>query len=202
MIENLSNLQLQQGSNMRNFRYLNRLIIACLAGLALAGNAYAQSSVLVIDQARVMRDSEVGKHVARQLEAIAKSIEGEFKTKGANLTADAKKLKSETSTLGEGGLKGRPDLQKRIIDLQKKRNTAAQESAQSLKGLEATTNKAVLQVQKKVDEIAKAIGRERRASIVIDKKFLFYAGDGVDITDTVISRLNSQMKTIPVTRIK
>ena len=46
-----------------------------------------------------------------------------------------------------------------------------------------------------IDQIA----QERNADVVLEKSLVIYGGPA-DVTDTVISRLNSQLTTVPVTR--
>ena len=53
---------------------LNRTFIRIAAGfavaLAFASTSFAQSTILVVDTQKVLKDSIVGQHVARQLETI------------------------------------------------------------------------------------------------------------------------------------
>ena len=65
--------------------------------------------------------------------------------------------------------------------------------------MQITEAKAVQKVQERLRVILEAIVAERNADVVLERSLVIY-GDPVDVTDTVISRLNSQMKTVPVTR--
>ena len=62
-----------------------------------------------------------------------------------------------------------------------------------------TEAKALQKVNNKLAEILKAIVAERNADVVLERSVVIY-GDGADVTDTVISRLNSQLRTVTVTR--
>jgi len=111
---------------MSKTKFFKGLFIAGIASLAFGATAMAQSTILTIDQARVMRDSEVGKHILRQMESIAKSMESELK--------------------------------------------------------------------------ASKIVSERKADIILDRSLVIYGGKTSDVTDTAISRLNTQMRTVSVVR--
>jgi Skp family chaperone for outer membrane proteins len=47
--------------------------------------------------------------------------------------------------------------------------------------------------------ILELIVKEREADVVLERSLVIY-GDPVDVTDVVITRLNSQLKTVPVKR--
>ena len=180
-------------------KYLNRMSLVVLAGLMLAGTSAARSTVLVIDQNRIMRDSEVGKHINRQLESIAKSMESEIKATTTPFESERSRLINELNAIGQEGLKSRPDLQKKAQDLAVKGQKAKTEAAYKQRELQITEAKALQQVNNKLADILKTIVAERNADIVLERSVVIY-GDGADVTDTVISRLNSQMRTVTVTR--
>jgi hypothetical protein len=58
---------------MFNTKSIRRLLVALMAGLTVTGTAMAQSTILVIDQNRIMRESEVGKH-KRPLSLMPQSV--------------------------------------------------------------------------------------------------------------------------------
>ena len=181
------------------YKYFNRIALAALATIIFAAPAMAQSTILVIDQNRIMRDSEVGKHINRQLSSIAKTMESEIKTTTTPFESERTRLITELNTIGQEGLKTRPDLQKKAQDLVVKGQKAKTEAAYKQRELQITEAKALQQVNNKLADILKAIVAERNADVVLERSVVIY-GDGADVTDTVISRLNSQMRTVTVTR--
>jgi len=58
---------------------LHRAFMAVIASLFISVSAFAQSTILVVDQGRVMTESEVGKHIERQLKSIASTMKSELK---------------------------------------------------------------------------------------------------------------------------
>ena len=181
------------------FKTFNRMSLVLLASIIFAGNAMAQSTILIIDQKRIMRDSEVGKHISRQLESIANTMESEIKATATPFESERTRLITELNSIGQEGLKTRPDLQKKAQDLAVKGQKAKTEAAYKQRELQITEAKALQQVNNKLAEILKTIVAERNADVVLERSVVIY-GDGADVTDTVISRLNSQMRTISVTR--
>ena len=184
---------------MYKIKFIRQFILAFIASLAFAGVAAAQSTILVIDQQRIMRESEVGKHINRQLESIAKTMQSELKATAQPYESERTRLISELNAIGESGLQSRPDLQKKALDLRAKGQKAQTEAAYKQRELQITESKALQQMNNKLAEILKAVVTERNADVVIERSVVIY-GDGADVTDTVISRLNSQLRTVSVTR--
>lgn len=181
-----------------------RQFIAGLAVVFLAAvPAAAQSKVLVVDTQRVLAESEVGKHVQRQIESIRKTMASEItavtspaKNSQAALQAELKG-KSQAELIET--LKARPDLQKKLNEVQASQQNATREAKIKEYELGQTGQKALNQVSAKIGEIIVSIAKERSADVVLDRSSVIY-GAPVDITDVVLSRLNTQMTRVSVVR--
>jgi len=174
--------------------------IAISAGLLMTAAACAQSTILVVDQTRLLRDSEVGKHINRQVESIAKTMESELKAVNSPLESELKSLQSEMQALGSReALNARPDLQSRLTSLAGKSQKQQLEARYKQRDLAKTEAVAYSKVSKKLEEILKVVVAERNADVVIDRSAIIY-GKPADVTDVVLSRLNSQMRTVTVSR--
>jgi outer membrane protein len=185
---------------MFSFSTLSRAAYGITAALALSSAAFAQSTILVVDQGRVIRDSSVGKHVAKQIESIGKSMESELKASASPIQSERDRLMSELKSMDAAALKSRPDLQKRAQDLVQKGQKTQVEAAYKQRELQVTEAKAMKQVNEKLAKILEAVVAERNADVILDRSLVIYGGKSTDITDTVISRLNSQLRTVPVVR--
>ncbi len=176
---------------------------ALAALLIVSSMATAQSKVLVVDSQRVVKESEVGKHVARQIEAISKTMGNELessaspmKTSGESLNAE---LKGKTPEEQKAAIQSRPDLQKKYVEFLTTEQKVANEAKVKKVEIARTEQKALIQIGQKVQEIIEAIAKERGADVVLDRSTIIY-GDPVDITDAVLTRLNSEMTRISVVR--
>ena len=185
---------------MKLFTPLKAIFIALTAIMVFSSSAMAQTTILVVDQSRVIRDSDVGKHVKRQIESIAKQMESEIKSQVSPLTSERDRLVAELKNMSADALKGRPDLQQRAVSLQEKGQKSQVEAAYKKRELQITEQKALMKINKKLEGILKAIVKERNADVILDRSLVIYSGDTSDITDTVVSRLNSQMRTVSVVR--
>lgn len=197
-----SSLTREQGSKMLRYSAVKTALLALLFAVLSVSTAAAQTTILIVDQNRVMRDSEVGKHIKRQLESIGKSMEAEMKPQQAALKSDSERLFSELKSMSVDALKSRPDLQQRARAFEEKRNKAQLEAKYKQAELQRTEQKALIQVNQKLESILKALVAERNADVIIDRTIVIYGGERADVTDTVISRLNAQMKTVPVSRVR
>lgn len=185
---------------MLNFKTIRRTFIGAVTTLAISGAAFAQTTILVVDQGRVIRESSVGKHIAAQIKSIGTSMESELKASASPIESERDRLMNELKSMDQAALKSRPDLQKRAQDLMAKGQKTQVEAAYKQRELQVTEAKAMKQVNEKLAKILEAVVAERNADVILDRSLVIYGGKSTDITDTVISRLNSQMRTVSVVR--
>mgnify|MGYP001135422885 CR=1 FL=1 len=95
MKESLSNSLQEQGSNMLISKYFGRAALGAAALVMMTVSAAAQSKVLVVDSQRIVAESEVGKHVKRQIEAISKTMSTELKSAASPLQSSGQSLNAE-----------------------------------------------------------------------------------------------------------
>jgi len=174
--------------------------VATIAALIFANNAVAQSTVLVVDQVRVLRDSDVGKHINRQIESIGKQMNAEIVAQIAPIKAERDKLMVELKTMDVEALKLRPDLQQRAKTLQANSQKSQLETKYKQKELQLTETEALNKVSLQLETIMTAIVAEKKPDVIFERSMVMYINPTVDITDDVINRLNAQMKTVPVVR--
>jgi len=200
MSANLSNLRHEQGSKMSIQKTIGRLAFGAFAIIAMSSTAMAQSTILIVDQNRVLRDSEVGKHIKRQMESIGKSMEAELKASSSPLTSERDRLMAELKSMDADALKSRPDLQKRAQDLVQKGQKTQVEAKYKQAELQITEQKALKQVNQRLAKILEKLVAERGADVILDRSLVIYGGKTSDVTDTVLSRLNAEMRTVSVVR--
>ncbi|GLQ23422.1 hypothetical protein GCM10007853_12960 [Algimonas ampicilliniresistens] len=188
---------------MFNFKYTYRATLTAFAGVTLAAltsvSAFAQSTILVVDTAKVYNDSSVGQHVTRQLKTMAETTGTQLKAKADPLQSRGKTIevavdgKSQQQVLADAALKSQ------ILTYQKDTQALQQEMAIAQRELQMTEGKARQLVNAKIKSIIDQIAKERNADVVLERQLVIY-GEPADITTTVLARLNSQMTTVPVTR--
>jgi len=181
-------------------RTFTRVIAGFALAITFASTSFAQSTILVVDTQKVLKDSIVGQHVARQLETIYSSAGSEIKARRSPIETKAKSLQAQASTKKSiEELRADASLRAQAQALQTDQQKLKVEQIYTEQELKITQLKALDLVGKRVEIIIGQIAKERNADVVIDKSQVIY-GDPADVTDLVISRLNSQLTTVPVTR--
>lgn len=161
--------------------------------------AFAQSTILVVDTAKVYNDSAVGNHITRQLQSMASTTETELKAQATPLETRQKSLKLRTDGKTNDQILGDAALVSQIQTLQKDAVKLQQDMQIAQRELQLTEAKARQLVTAKMKTIIDQIARERNADVVLERQLVIY-GEPADITTTVLARLDSQMTTVPVTR--
>jgi len=184
---------------MSMFKIIRLSAFAAVFTVLASAQAFAQSTILVVDTQRVIRESEVGKHIARQLETISKSMDAEFKAKSSPYQTKAKSLQAQLKGKTAESLRADTALQAQIRSLKADEVKIQEDLYYKQNELKITEQKAVEKVNVRLREVLKTIVAERNADVVLERSLVIY-GDPADVTDTVISRLNNQVKTVPVTR--
>ncbi len=189
----------EQGFNMF-FRTFTKVAAGVAIAAAFATASFAQSTILVVDTQKVLKDSIVGQHVARQLETIYTSASSEMKAKRSPLETKAKSLQAQVKTKGSvEAVRADTSLQAQAKSLQADQQKLQIEEYYTSQELKITEAKALGQVSKRLQTIIDQIAKERNADVVLEKSLVIYGGPA-DVTDIVISRLNSQVTSVPVTR--
>ena len=181
-------------------RTFTRALAGFVVAASFAGASFAQSTILVVDTQKVLKDSIVGQHVARQLETIYTSASSEMKAKRSPLESKAKSLQAQLSTkTSVEAIRADMALQSQAQALQTDQQKLQREEYYTAQELKITEQKALGQVSQRLKTIIDQIAKERNADVVLEKSLVIYGGPA-DVTDVVISRLNSQLTTVPVTR--
>jgi len=185
---------------MKFTHLLKTMGAAIVVALICANNALAQSTVLVVDQARVLRDSDVGQHINRQIESIGKQMTAEMTAQLSPIKVERDKLMVELKTMSVEALKSRPDLQQRAKTLQENTQKSQLEAKYKQTELQITEQDALKKINVQLESIMVAIVAEKKADVILDRSMVIFTSPEADITEDIISRLNAQMKTVPVVR--
>lgn len=178
---------------------------ALAAGLALTFGAFgvAQAqNILVINEETILTESQVGQHIASQLETIGREIQSELEAAAAPINQESEALQAETAALNQEAIQQRPDLIQRIQQLQA--NAQQLERLRRLRQQElvATERQALQPVLQTLQGVLQEVVSERNAILLIDQSQVVYAAESIDVTQTVIERLNQRLQTTPVTRVR
>lgn len=181
------------------------------AALALSFSAAALSApivsaqgtnVIVIDQARIMRDSSAGKDIQTKLQAIGTSMEQELNPTATALSTEGQALEGKTANMTQQQILANEALKVEVTNYARKAqefNVRRQIAGQELS---LTERKAWADFFEQLRPVLQEVVTERGAQIIMERSELTYADPAIDASDLVISKMNSRVPTISVVRQK
>ncbi|ADL01799.1 OmpH family outer membrane protein [Brevundimonas subvibrioides] len=149
--------------------------------------------VCVYFNQRLLAQSTVGQAVQARVEQLATEVQGELAPYGTT-------IQTEITALQQGGQAADPDgsrrtaLQQRIQEAQTLEQTRQEE-------LRYTLSEQRRLISAAVEPILVAVYQERGCGILLDRESVFIMNPAMDVTDTVIERLNTQLPTLSFNRL-
>lgn len=179
--------------------------VAATAVLALAAQAAAQSApvvtgpvvpgICVINPARAIGASTVGKYVTVRLNELGGQVNAELQAEQAQLQAQAKTLEAQRATLPQSQYQAKAEqLQAAAGAFQRKVQLRDRE-------MQETQARAVQQIAQAMAPIAQQTFTQRGCSVMINTEALYLYVPGAEVTDTVIAGLNVKLQTLQVDRV-
>lgn len=161
--------------------------------VAVAHAAEAEpATIAFVDVPRIMRESAAAKSVRAQLDKQEKAYEAEIKAQGDKLRADEDALKKQRATMAADAFaakqkefQGRVEGLRQQVERRRQQMSFAQDDA--MKKLEPVFNQIVA-------DVAKEVG----ATIVLDTARVLVSSNNLDITKTVMERLDAKLPSIAV----
>lgn len=143
-----------------------------------------QSIVLVIDQERLLRESQLGASVLAKIEADAVALATENRQIEAELLAEEQALTEQRASLT-------PEAFSELAD-------AFDEKVQRLRSEQDTKSRALAQAREQAPQaffgeiggVLSAIARERGAAVMLERRQVLLSVDTIDVTDEAIARIN------------
>jgi len=169
-----------------------------------AGSAQAQAQapanpgpaipgICVFHNDRLLAQSTAGQSVQTGMQRLLAEVQGELAPYGAT-------LRSEAQALQQGGQAADPDgsrtraFQQRAEEAQQLEQTRQQE-------LQYTQQMQVRAVAQAADPILVAVYQERGCGMLLDRSAVYVFNPAMDITDTVIQRLNTALPSLSFNRM-
>lgn len=183
--------------------FLVALAMTFSAATVMAPIAAAQgTTVVVIDQRKILADSLAGKDIANKLKNISDQVNRELKPTGDSLNSEGKTLQSRLNGKTEQQVAADTALVNSLQSFQRKSNEFARKRQIAAAEMEMTQRKALADFANALRPVILEVVREKNAKIVLDRSQTQYVDPTFDSTSLVISKLDAKTKTISVTRQK
>jgi outer membrane protein len=179
---------------------MNKILISAAAfalALPTAVSAQAAGSILIVDSDRVMSECTACKSAAGQLQSRQATLRARAQTLQTQLQTEGKPIQAAVDALNGKA----PDaaLQAKITAYQTKERSAQQELATSTRTLESTAANVQQQIGNKLVSIVETVRARHNAGIVLAKNSTIANDNSIDVTNEVLTNLNTQLPAVSVT---
>lgn len=169
-------------------------VAAFLSGMSMtAANAAAgAATIVIVNSEQLFAQSKVGQSVRTQIQALAKKLQSEGKTKEDALKAEAKKLGEQRALLSEA------DFGKKVQAFEQKQQDTQRAMQQKSQELQLGSNKARGEIEAAVRPIFADVMKAHGANILLDQSVVLAGGVDLDVTAEVLKALDAKITTVAV----
>ena len=146
--------------------------------------------IAYVDVDGVINQSNAGKKINKQIEAINKTNIEKFKKKEKELAEEEKKLIKQKNVLSP------EDFKKKVTDLQKNIKIFKKEIFNAGNDLDKKRLKATNNMLKVLNPILSEYSAKNSISLIIQKKSIVVGKSDLDISSQILEILNTKIKTV------
>lgn len=168
------------------------LAIFALAFAATIAQPSFAAGYGVINIQRIMQESKAATSVRNQLQAKQKSFQAELDAKQKALVAEDQQLAAQRSKLSKEA------FEQKVKAFQAKASGAQREIQTKKASLDKAFAEALTKIQEKVGAITATVGKEKGYNIVIAASQVVWGDASLDVTDTVLQKLNAELPSVTV----
>ncbi|MBT7248835.1 MAG: OmpH family outer membrane protein [Rhodospirillaceae bacterium] len=148
--------------------------------------------IAILDLDAIRRQSIAVKDIRDQITGYRKGFQADIqKEEDALRSANQELAKKRTILSSEAFAKERRQFEQKVISVQK----LVQKSKLNLDRAQA---KAMLALEKKLNAVISDIADKQGVSIVMQRRHIILVARNLDITNEVLTRLNAELKKVPV----
>lgn len=173
------------------------VMMAC----AIAAPLASAQSVIVVDTARVLRDSLGGQDLYSKVETIGQSMQAELAPAQTALQSERQTLDTQVAGMTREQVEANPELVAQLQSYSRRLQTHMASTERRSRELQQTETNALNIFAARMQEATETVRAARGADIVLAGVDVYLASETVNVTDEVIAQLNQTSPTIPVTRV-
>ncbi|MEQ3746490.1 MAG: OmpH family outer membrane protein [Henriciella sp.] len=160
------------------------------------------TTVVVIDQGRIMRDSKAGKDIQAKLKGIGSSIERELKPTADQLNTESKSIEAQTANMTPQAMRADAALKTKVETYARKAQDFNRRRQIASGELQLTERKAWSDFYTALRPVLQEVVTEKGAQLMVDRAEAVYTDPSIDVTALVISKMDAKTPTISVVRQK
>lgn len=187
--------------------HLKKLLFAVaflISGATVIGPVAAAqgSTVIAIDEVKILRDSKAGKDMATKLDTIEKQMNNELTPTRTTLQTEGKALDAKLQGKTRADVNADAALVTELNAYQKKASDFAAKAQKYSQDFSLTERVALGNFNQALEPALLQVIQEKSAQLVVSKSSVIYSADSIDVTAEVIQKLDAASPTLTVTRQK
>ena len=186
-------------SSIKNFFLAIAMSVAAIGFISPAAMAQG-TTVITIDEAKILRDSKAGQDIQAKLKNIENQINTELSPTKTSLETEGQSINAELQGKTREQIAGDAALVTKLNTYEKKASDFAKSRQKASNELALTERQALVDFNKALEPVLLQVVSEKNAQIVLSKSSVIYGVDAVDATALVISKLDAATPTISVVR--
>ena len=172
-------------------KYLVKFFVVTLFAL-VSTYALAEQKIVYIDMKYVLNNSKAGKGAQDYLTKSFKENQKKFSNQQEELKKEEADLLGKKNVLSKEDYTKKADsLRKKVIDYQSARRAAVDKIAKQRK-------EAREDLLNQINPILETYTKENNITLILDKKNLIMGDSDLDITNTIIEKLNTKLPSLKI----
>lgn len=163
-------------------------ILAVALGLIAASNLSAEFNVGVVDFAKCITESKLGKQEQEGFEKVRNQMQKAVEDLNSQLTETAKKLEDE-ELLDSLSPEAEKELKAKFQSLNEELNRY---QSQYYQVMQQANMRVMHVIGEQVNKASDAVAKQKQLSLVINKEAAFQFNPGLEVTDLVIAEMNNE----------
>lgn len=174
--------------------------VAAPEASAQRGRNAQTASVIIIDFARIIEASDIGRSMTTQLNQIGQQMQAELQPEATALAPEEQSIREATQNMTPDQVRANRTLNARVEAFSQRyqqfntRRTALQ------RDMEYTRQTTLNAFNEQIQPTVRAVMEARGAGVVLDGGGVYLWQDSINATDDVIQRLNQSLRTMTVSR--
>jgi len=173
---------------------MKKIMLAGVAALALVASPVfaAETTIGVVNIAKIMKDAKAAISVREQLQAKQKAFQAELDSKEKELLAEDQSLVKQ---------KDSPDkatFDKKVKSFREKAAVAQRQVQEKKAQLDKAFSGSLEEIQQAVIGVVKEVAEEKKMTLAVSSAQVLYNDPTLDITDEVLKRLDAKLPKVAV----
>jgi outer membrane protein len=160
------------------------------------------STIITVDQNRVLVESAGGQDIRRKLQAIGQTIQSEIQSEQSALETEGRALEGRLANKSEEAIRADAGLVSQMQSFQRKQQAFVQKRQIRQQELVQTEQNALTEFNTALGPILEQVLAERGADVMMARSSLVAANPALDATDLVISKINAVKPSVTVSRVR